>query len=252
MMLGFVPLPNLQISDRANINPDEDAIDPDNWKDYVVSVQILEESLGTTEYDFLSNVPVEIQDIIEERDRNEILAWIDDHELSSSLLAEIEPNSINSNTIVTNATIRHDSFVENSVFNTHFVKPFNPTQIGVTEINFVEADLTKSGVSENRSGQIDVVESNLSKFGTRKVNPFHITVPEIAFIHTNATKISEAQIDFNERRTIEVSPIEVSFPVYSSFNGSISQPSTSPSSKILFASSVQHDFYATTPWKTRY
>lgn len=92
--------------DIPNINPDDDAIDPDNWKDYVIPVQTLENRLGITKYDFLSNVSTEIQEKIENRDRDEILSWINDRELTSPLLAAPD------------TSIRHNSFVENNVLTT--------------------------------------------------------------------------------------------------------------------------------------
>ena len=68
--------------DIPNINPVEDEeIEPNSWRDYVISVQELENRLeeqpSDNSYDFLSNIPTEIQEIIENRPIGEIRAWIE-------------------------------------------------------------------------------------------------------------------------------------------------------------------------------
>lgn len=67
--------------DIPNINPaDDPLVLPTSWRDYVIPVQELENRLDNelfNDYDFLSNIPMEIQEIIENRTRAEILSWID-------------------------------------------------------------------------------------------------------------------------------------------------------------------------------
>ena len=69
-------------------------ITPTSWKDYVIPVQTLEDNLEADEgesglvYDFLSNVPDDIEEDIEDRSISAILQWINDNDRTSSLLAE--------------------------------------------------------------------------------------------------------------------------------------------------------------------
>ncbi|MEW6499513.1 MAG: hypothetical protein AB1589_44675, partial [Cyanobacteriota bacterium] len=68
--------------DMPNINPVDDIeIQPDSWRDYVISVGELENRLqqqsSHNDYDFLTNIPTELQDLIENRTTQEIRQWID-------------------------------------------------------------------------------------------------------------------------------------------------------------------------------
>jgi Hexameric tyrosine-coordinated heme protein (HTHP) len=82
-------------------------------------VQTLEDSLGTN-YDFLSNVPTQIQEKIESRAKNEIISWINTNDLTSPLLADLETSNLDLTTISTDTTIGHDSFVFDSMYYGHF------------------------------------------------------------------------------------------------------------------------------------
>jgi endonuclease G len=70
--------------DIPNINPrqDPDRQDPspNSWRDYVIPVRELENRLqeqpAHNSYDFLSNIPREIQDIVESRPMGDIMGWI--------------------------------------------------------------------------------------------------------------------------------------------------------------------------------
>lgn len=66
--------------DIPNIDPAADNIvQPTSWRDYVIPVQELENRLQNepfNDYDFLSNITTQLQEIIENRPRAEILDWI--------------------------------------------------------------------------------------------------------------------------------------------------------------------------------
>ena len=215
--------------DIPNINPDDDAIDPDNWKDYVIPVQTLENRLGITKYDFLSNVSTEIQEKIENRDRDEILSWINDRELTSPLLAAPD------------TSIRHNSFVENNVLTTFNNQFPGSSQVSMTKIGVEETSFFKDSISKYGSAKIDFTESNLSEPGTSKVDPLHITVPKTTFVHTNSSEVSKAQVNFSKGSPIELGFAEVGFPVNSTLDTLVSQPPETLSSEIFFAPSVSSE-----------
>ena len=68
--------------DIPNINPANDVdVAPTSWRDYVVPIRELENRLeqrqSQNSYNFLSNLPMQIQNIIETRPIDEIRQWID-------------------------------------------------------------------------------------------------------------------------------------------------------------------------------
>ena len=220
-------------------------ITPTSWKDYVIPVQTLEDNLEADEgesglvYDFLSNVPDDIEEDIEDRSISAILQWINDNDRTSSLLAENEVNSLSSSSI--DSTAGHNGFVEDDIFTFVSPQPFSTSQVGIAEIGIVETSFLENSVSKDGSTEIDFVEENLTESSTREIGFFHKTILETTFVHPNSTEISETQVNFNEMTPIEVSPAEISFPVNSASNSFISQSSTSPSSEILFTPSVESE-----------
>ena len=245
-LLGFTPFyPTYRSGDRTidipNIDPDEDnTVDPDNWKDYVIPVQTLENRLGTN-YDFLSNVPTEIQETIENRERDEIIDWINANDLTSPLLADLEISNTDLSTISPNTAVGHDSFVEDSSFTRTGIKIFSTSQIGITEIGIFETNFTENSTSEDSTSEIGTFEVNLPEYSISKVNPFHITVTETTFVHTNSTKIGKAQVNLSEGSPIELFLTEVSFSVNSSSDTSVSHTAKTLPSEILFSPSVESD-----------
>ena len=67
--------------DMPNINPTDDDPRPTSWRDYVIPVRQLENLLAEQSlpenYDFLSNIPTDLQNTIENRRRQDIINWID-------------------------------------------------------------------------------------------------------------------------------------------------------------------------------
>ncbi|MEO0848372.1 MAG: DNA/RNA non-specific endonuclease [Cyanobacteria bacterium J06648_1] len=215
--------------DIPNIDPDKDTIvDPDDWKDYVIPVQTLENRLGTTKYDFLSNVPTEIQEKIEGRDQNEILNWINSSNLSSPLLA------------ASDTSVGHDSFVEDNIFTPNKLEFSGSTQIDITEVSLIEAELAKSSIFKNSSSKVDFTKSNLPEDGVAKVRPFHEAIlSENTFKNSRSTKISKTQVSIPERTSIKLGFTEVGFPIDSASDSFSVESSKTLSSEILFAPSVE-------------
>lgn len=66
--------------DIPNIDPEQENPQPNSWQDYVISVQDLEDRLqqqiSHNSYDFLTNIPTEIQEAIKNRPLAEIRQWL--------------------------------------------------------------------------------------------------------------------------------------------------------------------------------
>ncbi|MEO1671960.1 MAG: DNA/RNA non-specific endonuclease, partial [Cyanobacteria bacterium J06631_2] len=218
--------------DIPNINPVDDPINPNDWKDYVIPVQTLENRLGTTEYDFLSNIPTEIQKKIESRDRNEILNWINSSNLSSPLLAAPD------------TSIGHDSFIKDNSSTRTGVKLFNSSQVNVTEVSVSETGLADSSIVKNSASEIDPLEITLAKTGIAEIDSIHITIPTKAtFIHTSPTKTGKAQVSFIEPASNETGIAKISSVIDTSYNDIINPISSDKtlSSEIPFAPSVESE-----------
>lgn len=66
-------------------------------------------------------------------------------------------------------SIGHDSFIEDNIIKTDFIEPFDPAQIGITEIDSIKTGLTESDISENSSSKVNFIETNLPKGSTGKI-----------------------------------------------------------------------------------
>jgi hypothetical protein len=167
--------------------------------------------------------------------------WINANDLTSPLLADLETKKVDSNTITTNTTIGHDSFIEDNILTSADNELSSSAQVGITEVDIFETSLTESSVLKNGSGKIDPIKANLPKNSVGKVNPFHETILETTFVHTNSTEIGKTQISVPKMPSIEIDPTKVGFGVNTSseaFVSKISSRKTLPS-KILLPSSVE-------------
>lgn len=86
--------------------------------------------------------------------------------------------------------------------------------------------------------RLTLLKPTCPKVALVKSNPFHVTVLETSLVHPNSTEIREAQINLSESTLVKVSPTEVSFPVNSTPNSLISQPSTPSTSEVFFSPSI--------------
>ncbi len=253
--------------DLPNINPATDRdingnlLNPNDWKDYIVSVRELEARLNQYEatsglhYNFLSNISTKIQDDVENVDINVILNWINTNNSTAPLLADSALDAPNLNTTSINTTVGHDSFVANNILIP--IQVFSPTQVGITEIGIEETSFSKISVSEDRSPEINLVKGHLSENSVTKVNSFHITIPKTTFVHADSSKFGKAQVTVSEPTAVKIGVGEVGFLVDSTLSGVIRPMGTDKisSSEVLFSPSIlSNQFFpihnSTSPFST--
>ena len=213
-----------------NIDPANDTdVEPTDWRDYVISVRELEDSLQGqpfNKYDFLSNIPNELQNVIEQRPRTEILNWINNSSNISTASLLAAPDT----------AIGHNSFIEDSIFKHFDIESSGSSQVGVTEINIEESGfrqispsqvgiaevsishkgLTEHRLNQNSTSQVSSLQNGFSKTDSLHVSPAKIRKAEIGIIHdhvakigifeNNVFKIGKGQFSFGQ-----IDPSEISF-----------------------------------------
>lgn len=245
IMAFAIDLPNIDPENDLVRDANGNLIKPDDWKDYVISVRELETRLQQDEeesgldYDFLSNVAPSIQDIIENREKEDILKWINANDSTAPLFADTTTEASGLKTIGTNTTIGRNSFIKDTVYTITQSEFPSPRKIGIGEVASIEEGFTKSSVFEDGRSKIDFNKASLSEHSIGKISPWHITSLKSTFIHTGADEFSKAQVTFVEPTGIEVGVGEVGLLVNSSFNDFILPANTPfPASKVSFSPSV--------------
>jgi hypothetical protein len=195
-------------------------------------------------YDFLSNIPAKIQDVIEDRDKEEILQWINANSLTAALLPNSEADNLidelTLDTISIDTAVGHDGFIEDNIFKANFIESFDSSQIGVTEVNVSETSFTESSIFKDSSGKINIVETGLPEGSIAEISPLHVTVHESTFVNPNSNELSKAQIRLDKVTAIEIGIAEVSFSVDTTSEDFVSPVTATeaPSGEIFFSPSV--------------
>ncbi len=217
-MLGFVPQPNLRGIAFLTITQ------PQNWRQYIVSVDQLEEITG---YNFLSNVPEHIQRIIKDRRVDFTLnaPLLADNEIqsSSSLLTTLSnalPSGFDKLTIGHNDVIPpfalwfdttgsskidlpHASFIPNSTLQASPPKVtiLNgcPSQVGISETSSFQICVNHADI-----GQSSAIQDSIFQVGIKKIN-----IPEVGIAQFSLNQISTDQNSISQIRTPEISPSQV-------------------------------------------
>ncbi|NES94131.1 MAG: hypothetical protein F6K32_02710 [Desertifilum sp. SIO1I2] len=204
--------------DIPNINPANDNPQINNWQNYVISVDELETLLQQQplpdNYNFLSNIPTDIQEIIESRSRTEIRQWIDSALLNSPLMAE--PETINSDAFThltafsPNASIWHNGFTENDII--HSSIKDSTAQIGITHVTIIESDLIKDSPSKYDVTEISAFERSLPKLSTAQISPLQISAPQTSFLERSSSQVGTHEIGIFQDSPLEVSGWQIGIP----------------------------------------
>jgi hypothetical protein len=237
--MGFVPQPNLRYSADtqiiAIITPNEE-IPPGNsgniqlpnqlskqitdwraWPQWRVSVNYLE---GITGYNFFSNLPDEIEEVIEDDDSSSLILPL----YSAALFAVPETTFSSSDSsissgIVTgiNTSIWQNSFVgvspsrkvavENSSLEVSSNQgSFNNStifEIRPSEVTFVQGSQEKIGSFQVGSSKDDVVQTGAIKFGSSQNSTFQIDALKINLHQVNSTQINSTEISLPSSITLQ-------------------------------------------------
>ena len=288
MMLGFVPLPNLQISDRAselyivtgasgsqdtftrpdkpglNVNipsnlwkvvlvlddpgsgvsdinentlafavyaPNDDSVLERNWRNaangYVRPVRDVE---NLTNYNFLSNIPIHIQNQIEQIPQNQLYQRINDLFDSlpnASLLADsTQFGNSGPTTIIADRTIGHNGFTEDicSIRN----KLYCPQEVGrlKTTASVSSFDSTFPQVSSGKISSQTAMEFN--QFSSLQISPnkhssINTSTPESSIAQVGFTEISSNQLASRKVGISQISAGQIGTGQISPFKSSSTQ-----------------------------
>jgi DNA/RNA endonuclease G (NUC1) len=168
-----------------------------NWRNWRVSVDYLEKLTG---FDFLSNTPKDIQDIIEARDS--------DPSLVSSLLTEVSFQHLSDisldQTRTTKSTIVwHDGIAESTAFDNSLTH-VSPIQIRVGKVHplqpaTVQDGITQIGVNHLNILQDGILEISTTQVGSPEAYNHDFTIPQISL-----NKLGLDQVDFLQDRATQI------------------------------------------------
>ena len=190
-----------------------------DWKFYVASINDLEEA---TNYDFLSNIPQNIQEAIENNsDVSELPDIINASLLASSELNTDLLNSFKSRSSI-NTSIRHSQIPDQGIIYSEGVSIDRSPQTGISQDSSFEISVEQIGsqVSPHQisllqigSGQVHVEpfhmgqaskpETSIAQINLGQTTPYHlsstqVSTPQIGVIDANVGQNSSSQIDLSQ------------------------------------------------------
>ncbi len=209
----------------------------------IISVRELENRLNndTTNqqrgihYDFFSNIPQEIQNIVEDRR----FTWIGNDPidafttLSSPLLTDnnFTPSSktFNSAVIIPNTSIWHNGVAEKNLFK---VDSF---QVGSSQVSVTQIGTPQVNTYQDSSGKISSSQISFSKAGVFEFSPFQVGSGQIgkselgeiqvSFFKNGIGKVGTNKTSFSQRDLSQISPSQIS-PIQKGVHSGTSEVST--------------------------
>jgi hypothetical protein len=229
-----------------------------DWKLDLIPVDDLEE---ITQYDFLNNIPKEIQDVIEARPYDEILQRFNN--LSSGLptaplLANNEiVGGTNLNTSISHSGVPEKSIgsIYGSTIDNHSTQisifQISPFQNSTSQISFDQGSTSQVSISQIGIFQNTVSENSTSQVGSTQNRVSQRSVSQIGTEAVGSTQIRTSQVD-----TKEISPSQINSPqiVTEQFNpfiftttrvqinpSKVSLPSSVPSQQFISSDFPSHN-----------
>jgi hypothetical protein len=196
--MGFVPQPNLRLLYSVLNN---DAIN----------------LARGIHYDFLSRVPKEIQDIIEQHPfnpENDPISAI----LSAPLLAQ---NDIDLPFAILNTTVGHSGISEDGIFqvaSSHIgsqktgIPQTSFPEVSSTEITSLESSFQKFGSTKVSSTEVSLSQSSLKQISSTEIGFTEVGSIKTALDQQGSTKIDFPQISQAQILIGQINPTEISFP----------------------------------------
>ncbi|MEM8777890.1 MAG: DNA/RNA non-specific endonuclease [Cyanobacteria bacterium P01_G01_bin.49] len=198
------------------------------WRQNTMYIRSVRQLEGLTGYNFLSELPINIQNQIEDRNPHELLQIINQLfgvNPTSSLLASTELNVIGHSqaSIITDTTILHDSSTEDRTSQSKLkIIGTSPQEISISKIGntnsffqvhipqvgFTETGTEQVSTSQNTTMQISTIESSSIQTG-----PIHLSFSQIGFIKDSPNSItferSPLQITSIESSSNKIGPSEI-------------------------------------------
>jgi endonuclease G, mitochondrial len=209
--------------DIPNIDPATDTqINPTSWKDYVVSVQDLEDELKQDGFDFLSNIPDLEEELIENRLRQSILQWIDTVLPTAPLMSGESLGLVSADT-----TSGQYRFTEDSTrASTINVKPRSLTEVGMAQISSSEASFLQEGFGKVGITEIGIKEGSLQTIALSQVGFSQISLNEASGFQSSFTQIGITEVGSLEIGSSQVAATQIGISQDDSSQIFVSQANT--------------------------
>ena len=214
----------------------------DDWKKYVVSVNGLEEVTG---FNFLNNIPTDIQEIIESNTDLSKLLNLPTASLKAnstrqpySVVEKLEPGTF-INTSIRQSQVPDESVVDSedrlcvnsssqASTNQNGFFQVGVEQIGIPQSSFSQISSPQTGFAQVNIAPINSTQTSTSQISSAQIDvnqstPNHTSSEQVGFtqvtpLNTNATQISASQINssqvniFEELGRTQVNPDKISLP----------------------------------------
>ena len=179
------------------------------WQNYQISINELEEITG---YDFLHNLPDELEEVLENKN-----TLIPDASLLAT--ADIESGSI----VSSNSSIGHDSVTEKSSggcskFHGNIaqdaVGKTSALQLGfnqscTSQIDFYQLCSSQVSTSQVSTNQINTFHNSQEQEGFSEVSISQVDILHESFLKMQSTEIGPSKIDSNHVHVTHISPFEI-------------------------------------------
>jgi DNA/RNA endonuclease G (NUC1) len=222
-----------------------------DWHTWRVDTRYIEQLTG---YNLFSNLPQNIQDLLESRNTDPTTPV---PLLASNISNEPELNYlvILPTDLITNGSIGHYSFTQDNSFTANGLKILDPHQTSTTQIGIHQVDIAHVRTAEIGSSQIDpsqeglehscttqscFTEVNVFKGGLHPSTSIESSISEIrpnqdSVSQVSSTKISTLKVGIIQNSSVDSSASQANISQVSTSQVSTSQVSTS---QILFPSSI--------------
>jgi hypothetical protein len=212
-----------------------------DWRDWRVSIDYLESLTG---YNFLSELPEDIQEAIESEDNGLLL-------VAAPLLADMHPSSTSSflKYVSENISFRHDNItqvadaqaipVQESSFEVAVVKGSfaqgNSAEVSTFKIDGVHTNFNEVGSLKVNSLENGIPNSSTILFGSSKIGIIHLNLIQKDIEHISSTKVGVTHINTSQIGSVQISTTKDNATQINSLQTSTSE---ADSSKISLSSSI--------------
>jgi large repetitive protein len=179
-----------------------------DWTQYVISVNQLEYDTG---YDLFSNIPVDIQETIENNSSVSLLpaALLADNQNSPELFGKVFSISSGEERTREKSPIRQNSLPQEDIYTTSSATSKTKVDIfGIPQASKSKVDTSQSSLTKNSSSQVSF----------HQISPSHISSLKISPTQTSPTQIGIPQVG-----SFEIDPLQVGLVTHNTNQTSFSE-----------------------------
>lgn len=170
-----------------------------NWETWRLSVNEIEELI---KLDFFSNIPTQIQEIVESYTGSAI---------SASLLAESPTSGIDPFPVSHNSSVGHDGITQQSFWATTDTSiAVTIPQLGTCQVSSIETSNTDiHGISQVSIGQISTNELSQRQVSTSEISTSQIGTSQFSPAQIGSAQVGSSQINIIQASSGEISSTEI-------------------------------------------